>query len=192
MRSDGVDSRRTDTRERAVGVALSLFAQRGYTATSLREIAEQLGITKAALYFHFRTKEEILTAILRGYLDGINALVVDAARPLTADGQEALLRGFAAHQERWGLDLVMLVRQNYTEIHGLPIGAEIKSAMRSLIEALSPEGAGPEQRLRVRLALSAFQIAAVTASIEDDGDEATLRASAYPIALEILRGGKPA
>jgi AcrR family transcriptional regulator len=181
-----VDSRRTDTRERAVTVALGLFARQGYTATSLREIAEQLGITKAALYFHFRTKEEILTAILDGYLEGISALVTDAEQPLTAEGRARLIRGYAAHQEHWGLDLVMLIRQNYTEIHGLPIGTEIKHAMGSLIEILAPAGAGPEQRLRVRLALSAFQIAAVSATVEGDGDEARLRASALNLALELL------
>jgi AcrR family transcriptional regulator len=191
QRNDGVDSRRTDTRERAVAVALSLFVRQGYTATSLREIAEQLGVTKAALYFHFRTKEEILTAILRGYLDGIRALVDDAEPPLTDEARAELVRRFAAHQEQWGVDLVLLVRQNYTEIHGLPIGAEIKETMRALVDTLAPEGATPEQRLRVRIALSAFQISAVTALIENDGDEASLRKSALELSLEILHTREP-
>src|SRR5262245_31759345 len=48
------------TRTRIQQVALELFTQHGYEATSLREIAEKLGVTKAALYYHFRTKDEII------------------------------------------------------------------------------------------------------------------------------------
>jgi AcrR family transcriptional regulator len=184
-----VDSRRTDTRERALAVALELFAQQGYTVTSLREIAERLGVTKAALYFHFRTKEEILTAILRGYLDGIAALVATAeAEPRSPARQESLLRAFAAHQERWGSDLTLLVRQNATEIHGLPIAAEIKEVMQAVIAVLAPPGANTAQRLRVRTALTTFQVAALTAIRDEEGNEAELREAALTLALEILRG----
>ena len=187
--SDGVDSRRTDTRERALAVALGLFARQGYTVTSLREIAEQLGVTKAALYFHFRTKEDILTAILRDHLDGIAALVAAAAseRPLSPAGQERLLRRFAAHQEQWGPGLVLVIRQNLTEIQGLPIGAEVTTVMQSLVDALAPADAGPCDHLRIRTALATFHLAAVTGAGE--GDEVGMREAALDLALEILRGG---
>jgi AcrR family transcriptional regulator len=189
-RSDSVDSRRTDTRERALAVALDLFARQGYTVTSLREIAEQLGVTKAALYFHFRTKEELLTAILRGYLDGIAALVTEAEekRPLTADDQEQLLRRYAVHQSKWGLDLVVLVRNNYAEILDLPIGAEVKAVRRLLVDALAPVGATAEDRLRVQTALAAFQVAAMTEAMDGESDGQPLSDAALALALEILSG----
>lgn len=177
-----MDSRRTDTRDRALQVALGLFARQGYAGTSLREIAERLGVTKAALYFHFRSKEEILTAILHGYLDGVNALVAESA-----GGPEKVLRGYAAHQRRWGLDLVLMVRQNFTEIHEMPIGAEIRGSMRALIDALAPPGADAGQRLRVRVALSAFQTAAVTGLMEDGADEDALQEAALTIAMDLLK-----
>ncbi|HXY43114.1 MAG TPA: helix-turn-helix domain-containing protein [Acidimicrobiales bacterium] len=44
-------------------MALDLFTEQGYDGTSLREIAEKLGFTKAALYYHFASKEEILLAL---------------------------------------------------------------------------------------------------------------------------------
>ena len=53
-------SGRSDTRQRILDVALDLFTEQGYDGTSLREIAEQLGITKAAIYYHFESKEDIL------------------------------------------------------------------------------------------------------------------------------------
>jgi AcrR family transcriptional regulator len=54
---------RGSTRERILDVALELFTEQGYDKTSLREIADRLGVTKAALYYHFERKEDILFAL---------------------------------------------------------------------------------------------------------------------------------
>lgn len=54
-----------DTRERIVQIALELFAQRGYEAVSVSDIAGALGLTKGALYRHFESKEDIFHSILR-------------------------------------------------------------------------------------------------------------------------------
>jgi AcrR family transcriptional regulator len=63
------------TRERILDVALDLFTEKGFDKTSLREIAEQLGVTKAALYYHFASKEDILMALhLRLHEVGLDAL----------------------------------------------------------------------------------------------------------------------
>lgn len=51
------------TRERILGVALDLFTEKGFDKTSLREIAEHLGFTKAAIYYHFASKDDILMAL---------------------------------------------------------------------------------------------------------------------------------
>lgn len=48
------------TRERILDIALELFTEQGYDKTSLRDIAERLGTTKAALYYHFKSKADIL------------------------------------------------------------------------------------------------------------------------------------
>ena len=50
------------TRTRIQRVALELFTEQGYEKTSLREVAERLGVTKAALYYHFKSKDEIVSA----------------------------------------------------------------------------------------------------------------------------------
>jgi AcrR family transcriptional regulator len=52
-----------DTRQRILDVALDLFVEQGYEKTSLREIAERVGVTKAALYYHFQSKEDIVTTL---------------------------------------------------------------------------------------------------------------------------------
>jgi len=53
----------TSTRERILAIALDLFIEKGFDKTSLREIAEQLGFSKAALYYHFASKDDILLAL---------------------------------------------------------------------------------------------------------------------------------
>jgi AcrR family transcriptional regulator len=56
-------------------VALELFVSQGYDGTSLRQIAERLNVTKAALYYHFESKEDILMALhMRLHEFGRNAL----------------------------------------------------------------------------------------------------------------------
>ena len=63
------------TRQRILDVALDLFNEHGYDKTSLREIADALGFTKAALYYHFERKEDILLALhLRLHAIGRDAL----------------------------------------------------------------------------------------------------------------------
>ena len=52
-----------DTRERILDVALDLFIEQGYDKTSLRQIAEPLGFTQAAIYYHFAAKQDILVAL---------------------------------------------------------------------------------------------------------------------------------
>src|SRR5580700_10584334 len=52
-----------ETRERILEIALELFTTQGYDRTSLRDIAERLGTTKAALYYHFARKEDILVEL---------------------------------------------------------------------------------------------------------------------------------
>ncbi len=51
------------TRQRILDIALELFTSQGYDKTSLRQIAERLGHSKAAIYYHFASKEEILLAL---------------------------------------------------------------------------------------------------------------------------------
>src|SRR5215471_7421560 len=72
---DAGSTPRTDTRSRVQKVALELFAEQGYEKTSLREIAERLGVTKAALYYHFKSKEDIVHSFTDDYFTEIDALL---------------------------------------------------------------------------------------------------------------------
>ena len=56
-------------REQILTAAKSLFIQQGYHGLAMRQISEALGVTKAALYYHFKDKEELFLAMLTLYLD---------------------------------------------------------------------------------------------------------------------------
>lgn len=66
---------RGNTRQRIQDVALALFAEQGYEKTSLREIAEHLDVTKAALYYHFKTKEDIIIGIFQDLTRPVDELI---------------------------------------------------------------------------------------------------------------------
>jgi AcrR family transcriptional regulator len=73
-----------DLRGRILSTARSLFIQHGYHGLAMRQIAESLNVSKPALYYHFKDKEELFLAILTNYLDEMEtALDRIAAEPVT-------------------------------------------------------------------------------------------------------------
>ena len=65
--ASGVDER--PTAERILDAAEDLFAEKGFSATSLGEVADRVGIRSPSLYNHFRNKEALYTAVLKRLLD---------------------------------------------------------------------------------------------------------------------------
>jgi AcrR family transcriptional regulator len=65
-----------DTREQILDAARQLFMEHGYDKASLREVAERVGVTKAALYYYFPSKEALLEALLEP-LQRISVDVID-------------------------------------------------------------------------------------------------------------------
>jgi AcrR family transcriptional regulator len=67
------------TRQQILGTAQRLFAELGYDAASLQMIADEMGLTKAAVYYHFRAKADILHAAMQPGIERVKALLDDAA-----------------------------------------------------------------------------------------------------------------
>lgn len=67
------------SRERILAQALHLFAEQGYRGLAMRELADAVGLTKAALYYHFRDKEDLFGAVVHAYLVELGALVDTAS-----------------------------------------------------------------------------------------------------------------
>jgi AcrR family transcriptional regulator len=86
---------RGDTRERILAAALELIAEHGFAATSTRELSERLGFTKAALYYHFRTKEELLVALVEPGIQQFRDLL-ESTTSTTRAGRRDLLDGYVS------------------------------------------------------------------------------------------------
>ena len=64
------------TRQQILDASLRLFSERGFTRTTVRDIARQAGITDAAIYYHFQSKRELLEALVeeRGFVNSLQNL----------------------------------------------------------------------------------------------------------------------
>jgi AcrR family transcriptional regulator len=84
----------TDTRGRILETARQLFRDKGFSGTSMRDLSESLGITTAALYYHFDGKDAILDGLVGPFVDALRA-VADTPPGQDPD-PEAILRLLAA------------------------------------------------------------------------------------------------
>lgn len=184
------DERRTDTRQQIRAVALELFAEQGYEKTSLREIAERLGVTKAAVYYHYRTKEEILSSLLDEHLAGMDELVEWAeAQPPGRERRRGLIERYAAQlaaMQEDGPQLIRFMQENQTSMKELAAAAGMRERFRRLVALLVDPGAPAADRLRGQLALVALHIGAFGRDLEADAAESG--AAALEVALEL--GGR--
>jgi AcrR family transcriptional regulator len=150
---------RTDTRSRVQKVALELFAEHGYEKTSLREIAERLGVTKAALYYHFKSKEDIVYSFTDDYYAELDALLEWAkSQPRGDETRLAILDRYvgivlASHE------VFRFLEQNRASVQGLHDGKERFARFRDRLEGLVDVLVGPEAALRDRVRATTAMIA---------------------------------
>jgi len=77
--------------EQILETAKDLFINKGYHGLSMREISEALGVSKAALYYYFKDKEELFLAILKIYLDDMSE-ALDQIESETASRRDQIQR----------------------------------------------------------------------------------------------------
>ncbi len=152
---------RHGTRGRIQVVALELFAERGYDTTSLREIAERLGVTKAALYYHFKSKEGIVRSLFEDYAREVDELIDWGRRqPRTAATRRGLLDRY--------LDIVVrrtgifrLLENNQAALRNLESEGTkevFRERMRALIDLTRAPDASLPERMRASLAFTAVHM----------------------------------
>lgn len=174
----------TSTRERVLDVALDLFLGRGYERTALREIAERMGFSKAALYYHFASKADLLLALhLRLHRVMDDALRELGEGPVTVAAWQRFLdrsidelqgnrRLFALHQSE---------RQAMSELHARGHGEGHIELEERLSGLLSDPGRPAAERVRMA---AAFAAAYTTPMIVDDAE---LGAGLRTVVHDILR-----
>ncbi|MFF7360460.1 TetR family transcriptional regulator [Streptomyces sp. NPDC008125] len=155
-RRRGIDTR-TEIRE----VALELFTEQGYDATSLREIAERLGITKAALYYHFKSKEDIVLSLFTTYLEAVDALVEWAKeQPPGPDLATRIVDRMVDVFIAEGMPAIRFATANHRVIHELrPDKGGALEKFAELSEVMGGPDATVEEKLRLRSALLSVNLA---------------------------------
>lgn len=178
-------TRKGDTRRRIQDVALELFAEQGYEKTSLREIAERLDVTKAALYYHFKTKEDILVGIaddLTGPVDDLIAWAQDQPRTL-ATKQEVVRRYSEA---LWSAaPLFRFIQENQATMRELSIGERFKSKMLAINDLLKEPDASLTDQVRCMTALFTLH-AGMLATVDVDATPEAKHAAVLEVALGLV------
>jgi AcrR family transcriptional regulator len=132
-----------DTRARILEVALDLFTAQGLQQTSLREIADRLGLTKPALYYHFASRDDLVRSLMQPLVDDGDALL-DRAERDGAEARELLGEYFDLTYRHRGIAMVMLRDMSAPAFRGFP--DRVLVWQRRLTALLT----GPEPTLAMR------------------------------------------
>jgi AcrR family transcriptional regulator len=171
----------------------SCSPSRGYEKTSLREIAGRLDVTKAALYYHFKFKEDIARSLVEDYFGQIDALITWArTQPRTAPTRREIMCRYLAIVAE-GSEAFRMLRQNQAAVNGLAAakgrGELFRERMSALIEQLTEPGASADDRLRAAMALGGVSVGWMFFADQVD-DRSKLSAAVLAIACD-LAGTSP-
>ncbi|WP_222122091.1 TetR/AcrR family transcriptional regulator [Curtobacterium sp. 9128] len=176
----------SETRAEILRVALELFTARGYEGTSIRDIAEALGITKSSLYYHFAGKEAIIRALVDDRRDELDALLawIDEQPPGPDLLRRTALRWVDATspQRIRGMRFAHANRPMMQKL--ADEGGDIRTWFDEVVARLVPADAPRTETLRARMAFDTVS-AALFAALGTDATEAEVlqAARAATIAL---------
>ncbi|MFW6050144.1 MAG: TetR/AcrR family transcriptional regulator [Myxococcota bacterium] len=111
-----------DLRARIAREATGLFADRGYSGTAIREVAEAAGCTKPALYYHFGSKEGLFLACIRAQTDQFTAMLERSVQRPGPSRDRMLegLRSFLEHVRSHSTGIRLLWRAEMHPESGQP------------------------------------------------------------------------
>jgi AcrR family transcriptional regulator len=171
---------------RIIAVALDLFARHGVGGTSLGMIASEIGVTKAAVYHQYRTKEEIILAAAEAELSRLEALLeVAEAQPSGPQAREALVTQI--------VDLTVERRRTTSTILSDPVivrlfaeHEELRSTMHRLSRLLEGDDGRPGDRVPTVVLLAAISGAVIHPLVADLDDD-SLRSELLVVARRLFQ-----
>ena len=176
---------RGNTRQRIQDVALELFGEQGYEKTSLREIAERLDVTKAALYYHFKTKEDIIISLFQDLTRPMDEVIEwGRTQPKTLDVKLEILRRYS--EALSGAEpLFRFMQENQATMRELSIGEMFKERMHAMVDLLKDPDSAMADRIRCFTAL--FSMHAGMFVLKDmEGDPEEKRTSILEVAGDLV------
>ena len=176
-----------NARSRIQDVALQLFIDEGYDKTSLREIAEKLGVTKAALYYHFPTKEAIVASLTEDRVVAV-AKILEWAKeqPRSEETRQELIRRYAATMRGpRAAQIIRFFERNQATVKDLGSGEQMRKQMVEVMDLLSTKSDPYDVQLRRSIAIFAIH-ASWFAMREREWDEQEGQAAALKVALDLV------
>jgi AcrR family transcriptional regulator len=187
---------RPDTRAKIQQVAVELFTEHGYDGTSLREIAERLNVTKAALYYHFKSKEDIVASLIEDYARQLDELIAwGREQPKSAANRHEILTRYVDIVAE-GDQVFRMLHQNQAAVSMLASmkrrGDLFKERIEYLVELLTEPGAGLQERVRAAMAIGGISVGWMFFANREDRQELieAVRSTATEIAELPHRAGR--
>lgn len=158
-------------KERIIAAALDLFTQHGVGGTSLQMIADEIGVTKAAVYHQYKTKDEIVLAAAEAELARLEEVIEAAeAESSRKHAREVLITGI--------VDLAVDGRRTVSTILSDPVivgffvdHETFRDVMHRLRRLLLGGDAGPEASVRLAMLIAAISGAVMHPFVMDLEDE---------------------
>ncbi len=156
------------THDAIASAALELFAAQGYAGTSVREIAEMMGLTKAGVSYHFPAKEDLLHYLVDPVLDAVDELIERSSGSGPGSPRE-VLASYLELMLEYRMQFAVVVNDPAV-IHHRLLGARIDEQHRRLRALLVGTGAGPDDDVRAAAALGALRRPVLAYPWVDPGD----------------------
>ena len=186
-----------ETKQAVQRVCLELFTKQGYEATSLRQVADALGINKASLYYHFNSKEEIVRSLFQTRGDETEELLAwTSEQPQSVELIERAVLHWIDSFSTDKLRGIRLLAANPLLARSIgPPGADRIGAnltqFANLLEALLPHPSASNAVL-LRMAILSIN-AAVHAAADTDAQEeqvlAAARTAARALTAQLMEAG---
>jgi len=183
----------SQTRVRILEVALELVTERGYAGMSIRDLAERLDLTTAAMYYHFASKEALLDALVAPLQDGLAELSTAASSGSLTDAE--VLTALVVLLSGPGATALPVLMTDPSASRQLKTRLEPLRAFETIVAGLAPSG-DPGDVLRARCAVSVVQGAVVSCAHSGrsraanwSGFEESERGIVVAAALAALRSG---
>lgn len=176
---------RSAAQARVVNAALDLFGRYGVSATSLQMIADAIGVTKAAVYYQFKTKEEIVIAVMEDDLRQLESALelaeAEVGRPRAREVLLTLVIDLAVRRRR----IVSALQQDPVIIRLVAKHEPFLQLMDRLFTVLTGGDSGAAARVRGAMIAAAIG-GAVTHPLVADLDDETLRAQMLHVTRQLF------
>ncbi|MBG0826741.1 TetR/AcrR family transcriptional regulator [Planomonospora sp. ID67723] len=141
-------ARPSDTKTRIQAVARELFLEQGVHNTSLKHIADRLGITKPALYYHFESRDDLLKSIVQPFLDELESFLTECESTDRRQLLEDYLGLIWRHRE-----VFMVFLQASAALVELNLIGRMLEGRKRLTELLLGPAPSAAERIRATVAL---------------------------------------